>query len=245
MRRRRFVQAASDLSRSRGYMLRAGDEVRVLAAASEAEPVRLHHIVQQTGLSRPIVGGHVRQLVAKGLLWQAKVGAATLVHCKPVAASRRIPSTSQYALHVAESRRIFKVIQECPGIWMRELARRVGLGASQTAAYVAHLEALHIVATRTWRNRTAIWVGLAPGDWKRRLLFADERFEELLRFIQTHKRAPQSNIIDHAKTNWNWPRSTTQFRLQQLEDAGLIRARPGRQRTYSVPQRQRLPRVSQ
>jgi hypothetical protein len=145
-----------------------------------------------------------------------------------------------------EARRaaLMTIVRQEPGCTLRRLMARSNLAAGVCSYHVSMLarEGSLVRGRDGFRVRHYPQGYRVPSEREIRV-HHDAACQKLRQWLHhVPGPVPQRVILDHAAETWEWPRSTTQWRLQRLVQADQIQATPaGRFLYYSVPAPPTLP----
>jgi hypothetical protein len=141
------------------------------------------------------------------------------------------------ALQHPKRQALYDLIRAEPGLPYREIQRRLGWPNGTLNNHIARLMDVRLVVAKPYRNTVRYFEnhGRHEADWKREALLRDPDLSRLLGWLREHPARTQADVLAHAQAAWGWTRSTTQDRLRELVEGGLLESAPvGRFRLYSA-----------
>ncbi|MEA3203288.1 MAG: hypothetical protein QOI63_963 [Thermoplasmata archaeon] len=122
-----------------------------------------------------------------------------------------------------------------PGAGLREAARATGIPPSSTAHHLGILKRKALLVEARVGARRLYFTRAPHRPEATAALRRLPALDTLRAWLKENPATPQKEILDRVQTELGWPRSTTQYRLGLLVDAGLVQATPqGRTRTYAL-----------
>jgi predicted transcriptional regulator len=141
------------------------------------------------------------------------------------------------ALRHPKRRALYELIRAEPGQSFRGLQRRLGWQNGTLSNHMARLLDARLVASRRYRNTVRYFESAACADaaWAAAVVLANPDLRRLHGWLQAHPTSTQGAVVAHGLAAWGWRRSTTQDRLRELEEGGVVEVqRHGRKALYSA-----------
>lgn len=143
----------------------------------------------------------------------------------------------EVALGNDNRRRILELVKENPGVSQPELHRLSGYSRSTIDKHAAVLQRVGKLNVATRGNAYHYYpkTRLSRHDRQALAVLRNGNLAKLHQALATMGRVTQAEATAHAKDAFGWSTSTTQYRLQRLEQSALVRSwRDGGRRWYEA-----------
>ncbi len=166
------------------------------------------------------------------------VGGPTLAIMNPAKLSHvafAYAITAEEALENPRRRSLISRIRRHPGATFRELLRRTEIPSGAARHHLEILKRCSLIDEKRFHQTSRFYLPGSASDqhWRAIAVLREEPLAELHELVDAEPGLRQVDIIDRARDDLGWSRSSTQHRLQRMEDEGLVRSvRMGRIRRY-------------
>jgi predicted transcriptional regulator len=145
--------------------------------------------------------------------------------------------TEDVLLQNPRRRRLFEVVEQNPGIHLREALRLAELPSGSGRFHATQLVRNGLLAERRVGSTLRLFVAKlsAADDWAGRAALRNARFKPILEFLARHPGSSQKAVLDALRQALGWNPSTTQGRLSRLVADGVVNcAQQGRFKLYRL-----------
>jgi predicted transcriptional regulator len=135
-------------------------------------------------------------------------------------------------------RRLFELVEQNPGIHLREALRLAGIPSGSGRFHVTQLVRHGLLTERRMGSNVRLFVSSAAASspqWKNEAGLRNARFKPILEWLSKHPNASQKDVLLALQVSLGWSPSTTQDRLARLVSDGTVQcSRTGRFTQYRL-----------